>query len=217
MTERTPIPDHIIAMMIVGFFLVIMLILYMGNRSSDRYWARRREMENEELREQAAFDRHRRERAQAYFLDKVHTHDREVIDYVVEKKVGLLGIFQREPDPEPQARQPFNIHYNSPPPRREPQRETFRQPETRYEPPPEPRERVVFVHEPYREPPPRKRLPFWGDDDDIIDVTPGPPRHHRAMPQVPLLGAPRNKGGRPRKHSNNAAKQRNYNQRKKQS
>lgn len=87
-----------------------------------------------------------------------------------------------------------------PPPRT--QTQTFRQPEPRHEPPPEPRERVVFVHEPYREPPPRKRLAFWGDDDDdIIDIEPNNPSPHRA----PLLGKPKNKGGRPRKQANNAA------------
>lgn len=213
MNERVPIPDHIIAILLVGFFLVVMLIIYLGNRSSDRYWARRREMENEELREQAAFDYRRRERAQAYFLDKIHAHDREVMDYAIEKKIGLLDFFRSEPEPQKPT---LRIHdYRSPPRQPHQRAETFRQPE------PPRRERVVVITEPSRErPPPRNRLPFWGDDDDdVIDITPSAPNPHRAMPQAPiaLLGAPRNRGGRPRKHSSNAAKQSAYNQRKKQS
>lgn len=174
--------------------------------------------QNEELREYVAFSETRRRRAMQYMLDTVCRHDQEYIEYAVAKQFGLVA-------PPPQAEQtarearPLNIHYSSPPPRRQmppPRTQNFRQSEPRYEPPPEPRERVVFVHEPYREPPPRKRLPFWSNDDDIIDVTPEPPRHHRAMPQVLLLGAPRNKGGQPRKHSSNAARQSAYRKRKKE-
>lgn len=169
--------------------------------------------QNEELREYVAFSETRRQRAMRYLLDTVCRHDQEFIDYAAAKQFGLIPPPQRE-----RERPPLRIHGYTTPPQRERQREmpsprpqTFRQPETRHEPPQ--RERVIVVTEPRREPPPRHRLPFWGDDDDIIDVTPNSPNPHRAMPQVPLLGKPKNKGGRPRKHADNAARKRAFDQR----
>lgn len=211
MNEVETIQRGVFALFTIGLFVIVALIVMLGNASQYKYWARRRELENEELREQMAFDQERRERAQAYFLNKVHTHDQEVIDYAIEKKLGLLNFSRRET--EPQQKRPLNINYNNPPPstRREPPRTTpQRQPETR----------VVFVHAAQREEPkPRKPLlSFWrDDDDDVIDIEPVTPTPTlKAAPQAPLLGTPRNKGGRPRKYATNADRQRNYNQRKRE-
>ncbi|QMT31459.1 hypothetical protein [Alysiella filiformis] len=167
--------------------------------------------QNEELREYVAFSETRRQRTMQYLLETVCRHDQEFIDYQVNRRLGYVA--------PPRETPPLRIHnYTTPPPRQIPQREprqAFRQPETHHKPPQ--RERVIVVTEPRREPPPRQRLPFWGrDDDDVIDVSPVAPNPHRAMPQIPLLGAPKRKGGRPRKHADGAARKRAYDQRQRE-
>lgn len=161
--------------------------------------------QNEEMREYIDFAEERRRRGLSYLLNTVCRYDEEYLDYAAQKRLGHIA--------PPQPRPPLRVNYGEPPkprhiePPPRPQ-QNFRQPETR----------VVFVQQPPRQEPTRKAfLPFWrDDDDDVIDIEPTAPTPHRAMPQVPLLGAPKNKGGRPRKYATNADRQRNYNQRKRE-
>lgn len=196
-------------MSVILFFAVIVILLAWAFAIMVKHYGI--VQQNEELREYVAFSETRRQRAMQYLLETVCKHDKEYIDYVTAKKLGLLA-----PPPE-RERPPLRIHQYEPirPQPRidpEPRPQTFRQPE-----PPEPRERVIIVTEPHREMrrEPR-RLSFWGNhDDEIIDVSPNEPSQpHRAMPQAPLLlGKPKNKGGRPRKHADNAARKRAFDQR----
>lgn len=155
--------------------------------------------QNEELREYMALTEERRRRGLNYLMDTVCRYDEEFLDYAVQKRLGHIA--------PPQPKPPLRVHYNTPPRITPPPvQHTFRQPETR----------VVFVHAAgnQRTEPPRK-LPFWrNDDDDVIDIEPTAPTPHRAMPQVPLLDKPKNKGGRPRKYADAAARKRAYDQRK---
>lgn len=165
--------------------------------------------QNEELREYVEIHEERRKRGLNYLLNTLCRYDEEYLDYAVQKQLGHIT----PPPPRP----PLRVNYGEPPrPRQIEQQPARTIPTARTTTHRQPESRVVFVHEPRREPPPRKPLlSFWGnDDDDVIDIEPAAPTPHRAMPQVPLLGKPKNKGGRPRKHTDGAARKRAYDQRK---
>lgn len=210
---------------VIGLFIIISLMILLANAVSKREWAEMKAADRDILRDQLNLETRRRERAQEYLLDKLHTHDREFIDYQFEKKTGMLDFLRRKPQelpqPNPRSRlrvQQYNAppppprqqeHHYEPPPRPQP---NFRQPETPREPPP----RVIVITEPPRESRLR-RLNFLRDD--VIDVEPNEPEPHnphKPMLQLPFFGKVKKKPGRKAKYKNSNERQSAYYRRKKE-
>lgn len=197
-TAQTLSHQEIIALVLLGV-VAICLLAWAFSTLAKVY---RVVEENEQLREYVAVHDERRIRGLQYFTDTLCRYDEGYLDYHAQKQLGHLPTMQPENKPplrihDYQVNMPQRDDWDNPP--------HHRQPETR----------VVYVHAaPPREP---QMLAYWRDDDndDVIDIEPiaPAPNPHRAMPQMPLLGSPKGKGGRPRKYANAAERKRAYDQR----